>query len=220
MHPPLELQRRKPEKPDIPRRIAKDPRHQLLGPGPLHRQRRDIGLVDQHIQPPALRHAVHPEQQVAVGNRDPEPVLRQLHRHRIVQHAPGLVHDRHVIALPRQHPAQIPRRQHLHQPPGIGPAQFHLPLTGDIPDLHRLLQVVIILLDRPEHRRQKHVIVNRVGLHPGRLDTLRERRPAQPARRRQKRRTHRAHSSSGMRNRSVTGASSPVFVIIACNCPR
>ncbi len=69
--------------------------------GPCTASGETSGSSTEHLQPVAVGDALDPEQQVAVGDGDPVAVLGQLHRHRVVQHAAGLVDDRHVEALAR-----------------------------------------------------------------------------------------------------------------------
>jgi len=68
------------EEAHIAHRLAEDAGHQVIGLRPLHGKRRDIGFLDQHVQPPAMRHRLDPEQKVAVGDGNPPAVLGQLHR--------------------------------------------------------------------------------------------------------------------------------------------
>lgn len=53
----------------------------------------------------------------------------------------------------------------LNQTGGIRPADFDLPLAGNVPDLHQT-----------EQRRQQHVVVNGIGLDAGPLDIFGKRR--------------------------------------------
>ena len=118
--------------------------------------------------------------------------------------------------MPRQHPPQITRREHLHQAARIRAAQFHLPFTGHIPDLHVLFQVVVIRLHTVKHRWQQHAVVNRVGFDTRRFHPFRKRGAAQSA----GWRNQRHQASSSIRNRSDKGAPDPAAVGMACTWPR
>ena len=213
----LEIEMAKAEEPDRAHRVAKDARHQLIGFRPLHRQGRDIGFTDQDIKAIAIGDALDPQQQIAVGDGDPPPILGQFHRHRIVQHAARLIDHRDVVALPRQHAPQIARCQHLHQLGRIGAAQFHLPLAGHVPDLHRRFQVVVILLDRAEDGRQQHAVIDSIGAHACGLDPVGKGCAAQAARGRDQRHSG---TSSGIKGRSVSSGRAPAAVSMACTWPR
>ena len=78
------------------------------------------------------RDSLRPEQNVAVGQREPETVLRQTQQDRIVQDAALGVGDEHVLALSDRHGGEIARGQHLYEPRRIGTGDLDLTLDRDI----------------------------------------------------------------------------------------
>ncbi|MEM8703870.1 MAG: glycosyltransferase [Pseudomonadota bacterium] len=93
------------------------------------------------------------EDQVAIRDRDPEPIFIDLHQHRIVGHASRALDGRDVETLIILHAAEIAGRRHLNQLRRIRAYNLYLPLAADIPDLHGGFQVVIFFLHRREAGR-------------------------------------------------------------------
>jgi len=59
--PPLEVEPAEAEEPDIAHGIAEDRGHQILGPGTLNGQGRDIGFFHKHVEPHAPDDPLDPE---------------------------------------------------------------------------------------------------------------------------------------------------------------
>jgi len=174
----LERQHGIAEKPNVAHIVTKHPGHQVIGFRPLNRQRRDIRLIHIDLKVQPVGQALDPEQKIAVGDRNPIPVLRQFQCHRVVEHTAGFIDHGRVEALTESHRPETARRQHLDQPPGVRSPDLDLAFAGDIPHLNMAFQMVIIALDRVEYRRQQHVIVDRIGLGAAGLDPVRKRRAA------------------------------------------
>ena len=126
------------------------------------------------IKAPARRQPHHPLQQIAVSNRNPPPIFVRLERDRVVQHTAQGVHDGDVEALVVGHAVQIAGCQQADQLIGIWAGDFHLPLTGDIPDLHRRFQVAVVFLEAPKYRWDEHSVVDGVGGHARGFDCIAE----------------------------------------------
>ena len=159
------------EEADVAYMRAEEIRQQRLGLRALHGERADVGLEHLRLHARAERQPLGVEQHVAVGDREPEPVLGQLQQHRIVDQPGALVDDGHVEAVADPGAAQIARRHPLHEAGGVGSADLDLALARDVPDLRMRAQVPVILLDAALiGLGQQHVVDDRVAAHAERFD--------------------------------------------------
>ena len=110
------------------------------------------------------RHALRPEQDVAVRQRDPEVVLGQAQQDRVVQDAALGIGDQDVLALPDRHLRQVARGQHLDEGRGIGAGDLDLALDADVAQDRVVDQVPEVLLRVAEVPRDIHVIIHRKPL--------------------------------------------------------
>ena len=98
-------------------------------------------------------------------------ILRQFDRHRVIQHAPIMIANRHIVTLIIRHAIHVARAHQLHQAQRIGALDADLSLNGHIPNLNMLFQVAIIGLIAFKIARQQHVVINRICLGSSRLNT-------------------------------------------------
>jgi hypothetical protein len=77
-------------------------------------------------------HALRPQQDVAVGQRDPEVVFGQAQQDRIVQDAAVCIGDEHVLALADRHLGQVARGQHLDEAGCVRSGDLDLAFNGHI----------------------------------------------------------------------------------------
>ena len=108
-------------------------------------------------------------------------ILRQFDGHRVIQHAPILIANRHIVTLIIRHAIHVARAHHLHQAQGIGALNADLTFNGHIPNLNMFFQVVIIGLITFEIAGQQHVVINRICLGASRLNTCCKRGAAHAA---------------------------------------
>ncbi len=165
-----------------PHPVAEDARGEVQSHRALHRERVDVRLGHRHVVAARMRDAQDPEQQVAVGDRDPPAVGLDRKRHRVVQYPPVGAAHRQVGEPPLREAREVPRRQVLHERRRAGAGDLHLPLAGHVPDLHRFLQMPAILLHPPERGRQAHPVVDCPRAHARRLDPPGPRRASHAAR--------------------------------------
>ena len=165
-----EFQGRETEEADRADILAENRRHHILRLRPLHRQRADIGLAHRNVETETVRQPPGPQRHIGIGDRQPEAVLGQFEQYRIVDHEAPLVDQRRIEAPADGGGGKVARRHQLREARGVGPAQLHLALAADIPQLHVIDQMPIVLLQRPEGDGQQHVVVDRIGADPQRLD--------------------------------------------------
>ena len=91
-------------------------------------------------------------------------VFSQAQQHRVVEHPPGGIGQRHVFSLPNGTPRQIARRQQARKMVGIRPGNFHLSLASHIPQCDVVNQTPVIGLWAFVIKRHVHVVVDCVGL--------------------------------------------------------
>src|SRR3989441_11381768 len=144
--------------------LAEQVTHQRFRLGTLHLERRGIRFRDRHVQARAAGDPFGPKKDVAVREGDPEPVLLEAEQNGIVQDAPGLVRDEHILSL--AHPAlpHVPGCEELHELEPVRAADLHISLDGDVPEGDLLEQVPVFLHRIVVIARQERVIVHRVGL--------------------------------------------------------
>ena len=171
------------EEADVADLRAEEIRQQRLGLRPLHGERADVGLSYLRVHARAERQPLGVEQHVGIGDREPEPVLGQLQQHRIVDQPGALVDDGDVEAVADSGRPQIARRHPLHEAEGVRPADLDLALARDVPDLHMLAQVPVVVLDAALiGLGQQHVVDDGVAAHAERLDAPGVRRAPDAAR--------------------------------------
>jgi hypothetical protein len=106
---------------------------------------------------------LRPQQDVAVGKRQPETILAEAQRNRIVEDAAVDVGDEHVLALPDFHLRKIARRQHLRERRRVGAGDLDLALDRDVAQDRGVDQVPEIPFRIAEVAREVHVIVDGKG---------------------------------------------------------
>ena len=151
---------------DVDDRLAEEVDHDVLRLRPLHLERPDVRLADLHVEPGVLRDPPRPEQDVAVGEREPEAVLLEPQEHRVVQD-PALVRgDEDVLALPDLALGQVARHEHVRERERVRPGDLDLALDPDVPQRHAV-QEIPVLLDRVAVvPGVVHVVVEAVLLDP------------------------------------------------------
>ena len=102
-----------------------------LGPWILHRT--DVDLVDPHVHAQADVDALQPEQQVGVGQREPELILGQAQQHRVVEDAAALVAQDHVLAVHRRDAGGVARNGVVDEPFRVRSLHADLPFHRHVP---------------------------------------------------------------------------------------
>ena len=156
----VELQLAQPVVAQVADLIAEQRGHDLPRLRPLQLQRGDVGLVDMDVEAAVHRHPLRPKQYVAVGQRQPEPVLGQPQQHGVVDQAAFGIGDQHVLALAHGELGQVARGQPLDEGGGVRAADLHLPLDGDIAQDGVVDQVPEVLRRVTEIARDVHVVVD------------------------------------------------------------
>ena len=147
--------------------LAEEVAHDLLGLGALHLHRADVGLPDLDVHPGVVGEALGPQQDVAVGQREPEVVLGEAQENGVVDDAALGVGDEGVLALLDGALVQVARGEHVRELEGVGAGDLDLPLRpADVP--HRdAFEELPVLLDRvPVVPRVVVVVVDAVLLDP------------------------------------------------------
>ena len=141
--------------------LAEERAHDVPRLRALELQGRDVGLVDRHVHAGVNRDALRPEQDIAVGERQPEAVLGEAQEDRVVQHATLVVDDQNVFALSDGHLGKIARRQQLDEARGIRARDLDLAFNGHVAEdrvVHKCPEVGLWV---PEIPRDIHVVVDR-----------------------------------------------------------
>ena len=163
--------------------LAKHLGHHVFGLGALNGQGRDIGLAHVHVVAALRGNGAHPEQHVAVGQREPVAV-RELEQNRVVQQAALVVAHGHVLALAGLHLAQVARAQVLHQAVSVGARHFHLPLHAHVPHGHAVHQAVQLGGQVAIRGGHEHLVVNAEMRHAVAHRGIKKRRMADARRHR------------------------------------
>ena len=96
-----------------------------------------------------------------------QKLLRELEQDGVVEHPGVLVNQRDVEALVDFGIAQVAGCHPLQQSGRVQTLDFYLALAGDVPQLHMLPKLPVVLLGRaPKGFGQQHVINDGVTLHP------------------------------------------------------
>jgi hypothetical protein len=107
-----------------------------------------------------------PQQHVAVGDREPEVVLREAKQHRVIDDAPIFGGNNDVLALTDRAFSQVPRGEHVREREGVRAGDLDLAFDAHVPDGDISKQFPILGLEVIVTRRQKHMIVHRVSAAP------------------------------------------------------
>src|SRR5215210_437750 len=145
--------------------LAEEVGHDLLGLGALDLHRADVGLPDLDVHPRVVGEALGPQEDVAVGQREPEVVLVEAEEDRVVDDAALGVRDESVLALPDGALVQVARGEHVGELEGVGAGDLDLPLRpADVPQRYALEELPVLLHGVPVVARVVVVVVDAVLL--------------------------------------------------------
>src|SRR5438093_648231 len=111
---------------DVENRIAEELRHHLLRVRTLDLDRRDVDLANAHVHAPGARDAERVQVHVAVGEREPELVLRHSKEDRVVQDPAVRRGDEHVLALVDGTLVEVAWDDHVRQIERVGALDLDL----------------------------------------------------------------------------------------------
>ena len=102
---------------------------------------------------------LRPQEDVAVGERDPEVILGESQEHGIVEQATLGVGDEDVFALTDLHRRQVAAGEQLGEAGGVRAGDLDLALDGDVAEDCLVDEIPEVLLRIPEVARDVHVVV-------------------------------------------------------------
>ena len=108
--------------------------HQRLRLRALDLHRTDVDLVDLDIHAHADVDPLQPVQQVGVGEREPELVLRQAQQHRIVEDAAPFVAEDDVLGVQGLDAGRVAGDDVVGEPLRVRSLDADLPLDRDVPE--------------------------------------------------------------------------------------
>ena len=155
-----EGQHRKAEEADVAHLIAEHSRKEIVRLGPLNGNGSDTRLEDTRVKAQTEGKTLAPQRNVGIGEGDPETVFRKPQNDRIVDHASRLVHQGRIGTPARRQAGDVARRHQLHEAGRVRTHHLDLLFAGDIPDLNMPLEVMVVVLEPTEERRQQHVVVD------------------------------------------------------------
>jgi hypothetical protein len=153
----------------------------------LQLQRRYIGFADLHVQPRMHGHALRPQQDVAVGQRDPEMVFGQRSRIGSFRMPPSALVMRTYLHCPTAIPTNRAGSASGRTSGSVRPGDLNLPFNRHVTQDGVVDQVPEVLFRVTEVTRDVHVVVDRETLA----------RPSARSRR------NRGICGSGCRNRNL-----------------
>src|ERR671918_1144939 len=147
---------------------------------PLDLERRGVDLPDLNVQAGVRGQAERVEEDVGVGQGEPERVLVDPEHHRIVQDPPVRRGDQHVLALPDLTRRQVSARQELGEPGAVRAGHLDVALDRHVPQCHVFEEVPVLLLEVAVVCREQRVVVHGEPPRPVSLSGLEVRTSAQP----------------------------------------
>ena len=158
----LELDFAELEEADLVDDVAEQVTNEILGFGPLDRERRDIGLADGDVETLCAGDTLAEQGDVAVGNRQPPQVLTDRHRDRVVDQDAVVVGHRRVAASADLQGREVAARDIVGEGAGVGAFDLDLTLGADVPDRHTGHQALVFAESVAVARRHVHAVVDRV----------------------------------------------------------
>ncbi len=131
---PVEVVLGQPVVADVEDTRAEDLSHHRGRLRTLHLHRADVGLPDLDVVAEPVGDAACPQQDVAVGQREPEMVLRQAQQHRVVEDATCLVGEEDVLALADLALGEVAGHQQVGEVERVGSGDLDLPLHAGVPE--------------------------------------------------------------------------------------
>src|SRR3989475_3434856 len=144
--------------------LAEQVGHQGFRLRTLDLERRGVRLPDRHLHAGVTRDALRPEEDVAVREGDPEPVLLEAEEDGIVQDAAVLVRDEDVLPLADLALRHVPRGEELHERESVGSADLDVAFDRHVPQGDVFEQMPIFLHGIVVIAREEGVVVHSVGL--------------------------------------------------------
>lgn len=138
---------------DVGDGVAEQVPHDGIGLRPLHLHGAHIDLLDAHVHPGMGGDAAGPQQDVAVGEGEPEAVLLEAQQDRIVEDPSVLVREEDVFALADRALREVAGDQQVGEVEGVGAGDLDLPFDADVPEGDAL--------------QQRPVLGDRVAVVPG-----------------------------------------------------
>ena len=130
--------------PDVKDARAEQIDHDLLRLRTLDLHRGDVDLLHLDIEVRVVGETPGPQVNVAVGQRQPEPVLVQAEEDRVVDDAAVGRRDEDVLALAHGALVQVPGDHHVGERESVGPADLDLALDADVPERDAVQEVPVL----------------------------------------------------------------------------
>src|SRR5881628_839714 len=108
--------------------LAEQVHHYILRFRALQLERGDIRLPHDDIESGVDRDAFAPEEDVPIGEREPEVIFPEAEEDRVVDDAAVRSREEHILALPDRALLHVPRREHLHKLESVRAVDLDLPL--------------------------------------------------------------------------------------------
>src|SRR3989441_69661 len=150
-----------------------------MSEGPVGRRLYFFPAFTTASQRSAPRDPFRPQEDVAVREGDPEPVLLEAQQDRIVQDAAVGIRDEDVFPLADLTLPQVPRREELHERKSVGSADLDVAFDGDVPESDVSEQMPVFLHRVVVVTRKEGVVVYGVRLTARLPRLVEERGPAE-----------------------------------------
>ena len=123
------------------------------------------GSVISTSRPEFCATPLRPEQDVAVGEREPEAVLLEPEQHGVVEDPALGRGDEHVLALADLALRQVARDEHVRERERVRAGDLDLALDADVPERYAVQELPVLLHGIAVVAGVVHVVVEAVELH-------------------------------------------------------
>ena len=144
--------------------VTEERGERVCGMRPLDLHGRNVRLAQGHVKPGMHGNAFRVKQHVAVGEAQPEVIFREPQQHGVVDDAPVLGGDQHVLALADLAFREVAGREQLHELRRVRTRDFDLPFDCDIPEADAADQRPVVLLRGNVVGGHVHAVVHREAL--------------------------------------------------------